>query len=170
MDLMTLVRRIESRYDSVNNAPEDDPDYIALRKLYPIKTKASSNKDDEIIRLADFGYSQNYITAKVHKDAGYVSNLLKVNRIELKPTFSYGLASPNHTKVYTTSLIHFVQVVYTEKFNTSSEAKAFLMARGYRVRKVKKVWVNIKNGDYYLHTRMTVPEVKDGIDSYVYEN
>ena len=35
-EILTLLNNIESRYGSIVNCPEDDPDYLRIREFYPV--------------------------------------------------------------------------------------------------------------------------------------
>ena len=34
-EALTLLNQIESKYGSIVNCPEDDPDYLRIREIYP---------------------------------------------------------------------------------------------------------------------------------------
>ena len=54
---LILLKKIESKYGSIVNCPEDDPDYLAIRKIYPPTGYAHRGvmAEDQIYRLAHDG-------------------------------------------------------------------------------------------------------------------
>ena len=59
---MNLLHKIENKYGSITKCPEDDLDYIKLRKIYPLK-RVDNNIDleEKIISYAEKGYSEKFL-------------------------------------------------------------------------------------------------------------
>ena len=69
---LMLLNKIESKYGSIVNCPEDDPDYLAIRKIYPSTGNGAQvvTAGDQICRLAHEGYSISEIVNLVSGNDG----------------------------------------------------------------------------------------------------
>ena len=102
-EILMLVNSIESKYGSIVNCPEDDPDYLRIREIYYVRS------------LGQF----------------------------VKSYFKYPPSQSNKSK--------------------------WLKARGYSISKGDYRWKFIRNGSYYLPPYLDKPVIKQGINSYIYE-
>ena len=78
-EALTLLNQIESKYGSIVNCPEDDPDYLAIRKIYPSTGHGAGvvTAEDQIYRLAHEGYSISEIVNLVSGNDGAIYNFIK---------------------------------------------------------------------------------------------
>lgn len=167
---MDLIHRIEEHYGSVVAAPESDPDIQKLHVIFPRERVHDEDLDNKIIDYALKGYTISYIISRVPKDASYIGILLRQNGIQLKRHFSYGVVAPDNKKYFVTNLNHFVTtMLHRSRVGSNDQARVYLKARGYKVRKTNKIWNQIPDGVYFLTNYMDQPVVKQGLDSYVYE-
>lgn len=76
---MNLLHKIENKYGSIVNCPEDDPDYLAIRKIYPSTGHGAVvvTAEDQIYRLAHEGYSISEIVNLVSGNDGDIYNFIK---------------------------------------------------------------------------------------------
>ena len=76
---LILLKKIESKYGSIVNCPEDDPDYLAIRKIYPPTGHGVRvvTAEDQIYRLAHEGYSISEIVNLVSGNDGDIYNFIK---------------------------------------------------------------------------------------------
>lgn len=167
---LLLLNKIESKYGSIVNCPEDDPDYQMIRDMYPSMKHESlaNNYKNKIHKLAHEGYSVTEIINQIPGDNKRIVNFIKNNRIRLKVVFKYRIASPSGDTYYVTSLSHFISLHF--KYVPSKVSKTeFLKSRNYRIYQGKYHWYFIRNGCYYLPPYLDKPIMRTGVDSYVYD-
>ncbi|WP_260274204.1 hypothetical protein [Lactobacillus helveticus] len=166
---MNLLHKIESKYGSIVNCPEDDPDYLAIRKILSFNgsRRASGTAEDQIYRLAHEGYSISEIVNLVSGNYGNIYNFIKQQRIGIKTVFKFRIVAPTGEIYYVRSLGHFIKVMF--HYYPSVSCLTFLKARRYRVKAGIYRWKFIGNGSYYLPPYLDKPVKREGIDYYVYE-
>lgn len=166
---MNLLHKIESKYGSIVNCPEDDPDYLAIRKIYPSTGHGAGvvAAEDQIYRLAHEGYSISEIVNLVSGNDGDIYNFIKQQRIGIKTVFKFRIVAPTGEIYYVRSLRHFIKVMF--HYRPSVSCLTFLKARRYRVKEGIYRWKFIGNGSYYLPPYLDKPVKREGIDSYVYK-
>lgn len=169
-EALTLLNQIESKYGSIVNCPEDDPDYVAIRKLYPSNEHAglANIYKNKIYKLAHEGYSVTEIINQIPGDNNRIINFIKNNGIRLKTVFKYRIASPTGDTYYITNLRQFVSSHFMYAPSKGSRIE-FLKSRKYKVYQGKYHWCFIRNGCYYLPPYLDKPVIRTGIDSYIYE-
>ena len=85
---MNLLHKIENKYGSITKCPDDDLDYIKLRKIYPIKRVGNNiDLEEKIISYAEKGYSVSRIADAIHKDTVLVREVFTRNRVQQKEVF-----------------------------------------------------------------------------------
>ena len=168
-EALTLLNQIESKYGSIVNCPEDDPDYLRIREMYPSTGHGKSVDDfkDQIYRLAHEGYSISEIVNLVSGNDGDIYNFIKQQRIGIKTVFKFRIVAPTGDIYYVKSLGHFIKVMF--HYHPSVSCLTFLKARRYRVKAGIYRWKFIGNGSYYLPPYLDKPVIKQGINSYIYE-
>ena len=167
---MNLLHKIENKYGSITKCPDDDLDYIKLRKIYPIKQVGNNiDLEEKIISYAEKGYSVSRIADAIHKDTALVREIFTRNRVQQKEVFNFCLRTPNRNTCYVANLRYFVKIAYYRTAANNQTAKKYLEGLGYKVRKCCKMWFLVPDGSYYMTTYMDQPAIKEGIDSYVYE-
>lgn len=169
-EALTLLNQIESKYGSIVNCPEDDPDYLRIREIYPSNKHAglANIYKNKIYKLAHEGYSVIEIINQIPGDNNRIINFIKNNDIQLKTVFKYRVVSPAGNTYYITSLSHFINSHF-KYTSTSVSRMEFLKSRKYRVYQGKYHWRFIRNGSYYLPSYLDKPVIKQGINSYIYE-
>ena len=166
---LILLKKIESKYGSIVNCPEDDPDYLAIRRIYPPTGHGAKvvTAEDQIYRLAHEGYSISEIVNLVSGNDGDIYNFIKQQRIGIKTAFKFRIVAPTGEIYYVKSLEHFIKVMF--HYHPSVSCLTFLKARRYRVKAGIYRWKFIGNGSYYLPPYLDKPVKREGIDYYIYE-
>ena len=165
-----LVNSIESKYGSIVNCPDDDPDYIKLREIYPENDhpsrKIRSDSEYKINILLDKGYSNNEIAAKLHVNDFLVSNYVHRNHLHYKRKFRYRIIDSTGTVYYTSSLQEFIKV----KWNKYSvyDTKKFIKLHYCKLRTVNAHWFSIPTGSYYYLPYLDKPVMKTSDNSYIF--
>lgn len=169
-ETLTLLNQIESKYGSIVNCPEDDPDYLRIREFYPSTGHRARvvTAEDQIYRLAHEGYSASEIVNLVNGNDGDIYDFIRQHRVRLKTVFKYQITTPTGEKYYITNLVQFVKSYFKYPPSQSNKSK-WLKARGYKISQKKYHWKFIPNGSYYLPPYLDKPAVKNGINSYIYE-
>lgn len=169
-EALTLLNQIESKYGSIVNCPEDDPDYLRIREIYPSNKHAglANIYKNKIYKLAHEGYSVIEIINQIPGDNTRIINFIKNNGIRLKTVFKYRIASPTGDTYYITNLRQFVSSHFMYAPSKGSRIE-FLKSRKYKVYQGKYHWRFIRNGSYYLPPYLDKPVIKQGINSYIYE-
>lgn len=169
-EILMLVNSIESKYGSIVNCPEDDPDYLRIREIYPSTGHGKSVDDfkDQIYRLAHEGFAAVEVVRLVSANDGAVYNYIRKHRIKFKTVFKYRIAAPSGEIYYVRSLGQFVKSYFKYPPSQSNKTK-WLKARGYSISKGDYHWKFIRNGSYYLPPYLDKPVIKQGINSYIYE-
>lgn len=167
---LMLLNKIESKYGSIVNCPEDDPDYQMIRDMHPSMDHKSlaNNYKNKIYKLAHEGYSVTEIINQIPGDNNRIINFIKNNEIQLKTVFKYRIVSPTGDTYYITNLRQFVSSHFMYVPSKGSRIE-FLKSRKYKVYQGKYHWCFIRNGCYYLPPYLDKPVIRTGIDSYIYE-
>ena len=76
-EALTLLNQIESKYGSIVNCPEDDPDYLRIREIYPSTGhgKNVDNFEDQIYKLAHEGFAPVEVVRLISANDGAVYDL-----------------------------------------------------------------------------------------------
>lgn len=167
---LILLKKIESKYGSIVNCPEDDPDYLRIREIYPSNKHAglANIYKNKIYKLAHEGYSVTEIINQIPGDNNRIINFIKNNDIQLKTVFKYRVVSSAGNTYYITNLRQFVSSHFMYAPSKDSRIE-FLKSRKYKVYQGKYHWCFIRNGSYYLPSYLDKPVIKQGINSYIYE-
>ena len=169
-ETLTLLNKIEAKYKSILNCPENDPDYLKIRALYPSTGhgKYVEQFESQIYRMAHEGYSITEIVKMVNANNYDIYDAVRKSRIKFKTVFKYKIISPTREIYYVNTLNHFVKSMF--KYVPSRDNWFyFLKSRHYKVEQGTYHWKFIRNGSYYLPPYLDKPAVKNGINSYIYE-
>lgn len=165
-----LLHKIEDKYGSIANCPDDDPTFVKLQQVNKyVMRSVDDEKQDKIISLAKQGYPAIYIFYVTHIRTKAIKNILTRRGIRPKQSFKYLLKTSNGIVCFTNSLSHYVKTVFHYRPRYNYEIVDFLKRKGYRIiQDGKFYWPNIKVGDYFLLTYMKAPKKKTDDNSYVY--
>ena len=169
-EILTLLNKIESKYGSIINCPENDPDYLKIREFYPSTGHGASINDfeDQIYKLAHEGFAAVEVVRLVSANDGAVYDYIRKHKIKFKTVFKYRIAAPSGEVYYVRSLGQFVKSVFKYPPSQSTKSK-WLKSHGYSISQGNYHWKFIRNGSYYLPPYLDKPAIKQGINSYVYE-
>lgn len=164
---LVRIHRLEDEYGSVLYVPDNNLDFKQVQKLLNVTETLNHKRIDNLNR---FGYSVSQMAQIVNRTSRTVYTYLKHNNMRPKCSFKYRVTMPGLShNIYTTSLINLANIIcHTQSINLTKCAVKQLKARGYLVKKIKSIWCEIPNGDYYCLPYFDSIIAKNGLDSYIY--
>jgi hypothetical protein len=164
---LLLIHDLEDEYGSVLYVSNDNLELRQVHKLLNVKEKLNHKR---VYNLNKQGYSVSQIAQIVGNTSRTVYNYLKNNHIRPKCSFKYQVTVPDLShNIYTTSLINLANIIcHTQSINLAKCAVKQLKARGCLIKKIKSIWCEIPNGDYYCLPYFDKIITKNGLDSYIY--
>lgn len=85
MRMLNLVHKLENKYGSMSKVPNDDSDFLKLRKI------ASHTILDDAADLLSKGYSVEYCTQTLNVQAALIRGVAGRQHIKIFPKFRYKL-------------------------------------------------------------------------------
>lgn len=169
-EALLVINNLEENYGSIVNAPESDPDFKKLRIIYPaVNRRDGRTVSQKINSLVNRGYQISYIASQLSLSKSYIYDYVNKNHMQFKQTFNWIIKSETGQVYYTTSLNHFLKICFcVQSHYSTSNARNYLLKRGFKVKKGSYVWCQIKTGSYFLLTNMDFPVLKKNKDSYVF--
>ena len=164
---LVRIHHLEDKYGSVLYVHNDNLELRQVHKLLNVEEKLNHKQIDNLNR---FGYSVSQIAQIVNRTNRTVYTYLKHNNMRPKCSFKYQVTMPDLShNIYTTSLINLANILcHTQSINLTKCAVKQLKARGYLIKKIKSIWCEIPNGDYYCLPYFGSIVTKNGLDSYIY--
>ena len=164
---LVRIHRLEDEYGSILYVPDNNLEFKQVQNLLNVKEKLNHKRVDNLTR---FGYSVSQIAQIVNRTNRTVYTYLKHNNMRPKCSFKYRVTMPDLShNIYTTSLINLANILcHTQSINLTKCAVKQLKARGYLIKKIKSIWCEIPNGDYYCLPYFGSIVTKNGLDSYIY--
>lgn len=165
-----ILKKIETKYGSITKAPESDPDYRAIRKLYPESSERTSRIDRRQNKLFDGfakGIPMNELAAKTHLSTTDIAAFAQAHHLQAKRLFKYQIIDPNGSVCYTTSTTPFIKAVFGHYSGRMTDTH-FLTMRHYKIKHGKFYWYKIPDGSYYYLKYLDRPVMKNGLDSYIF--
>lgn len=99
-----------------------------------------------------------------------ISKYFSTYSVKSKREFKYRVKSNSSTVAYySTSLIHLARLLLHKRINDTATAKRELNMHGFIVKKSFYVWFKIPDGAYYALNYLDHFAIKNGLDSYIYE-
>lgn len=165
---------IEEKYGSITRCPDDDPDFLALRKIYPNyvhhrtgkylayrrKLAQRKSKNAEIVYLAKQGYPTRYIADQMKVTTTHVEDVL--SRTPFRPIrrIRHKVITPNGQIWYVTSVMALLTKYFHKSVKNVKHADEKLKAKGYSDIHGEYYWPDIPMGCYYFFTNMNRPVKK----------
>ncbi|MBW7985179.1 hypothetical protein E0701_00140 [Lactobacillus helveticus] len=167
---LILIIKLEERFGSVTNVPESDPDMQEIHRLLPLDRTFKDLNYDRVGWLNRQGHSIAYIAQVTHHSKVAISKYFSTYNIKSKQPFKYWVKFNSSTVAYYgTSLIHMASLLLHRTFSNTETAKKQLNKHGFSVRTGSYVWFQISDGAYYTLNYLDHFVVKNGLDSYIYE-
>lgn len=170
--MLEQLHKIESKYGSINNAPEDDPNLIKLEQLRPKSNyQHLIDEQDEIMNLTKKGYQVSDVAQKLGLRRRTVSDFFKRHKIQPRPAFIFKIISPDKKVFYAQSLGHFLQVSFRRSDSYSvKKSTVYLKSRNFQIIEGYFIWTEVKKKEYFLTNNMDFPVVKKNDDTWAKAN
>lgn len=166
--MLEQLHEIESKYGSINNAPEDDPNLIKLEQLRPKSNyQPLTDEQDEIMNLTKKGYQVSDVAQKLGLRRRTVFYFFKRHKIQPRPAFIFKIISPDKKVFYVQSLGHFLQVSFHRSSCYSvKKSTVYLKRCNFQIIGGYFIWAEVKKKEYFLTNNMDFPVVKKNDDTW----
>ena len=164
--ILELLHQLEKKYNSICNAPENDPTLKKLQKTVS-SLPVSKREAGYIRRLVSLGFSAEEIAKMTKLNIRTVWSICDLYELKLKRPFHYILRSPDGKTIYVESLAAFVHKIF--KIDNTIGRK-ILIRRGWRILTKKTHWSNVPRRAYYHVSYLDKVVKKNGKNSYIYRS
>lgn len=167
---LLIIHELEKRFGSITKVPDSNPEMQEIHRLLPLDRPFKYANYERVSLLNRQGYSITYIAQATHHSEATISKYFSTYNIKSKQAFKYRVKSNSSTVVYySTSLIHLASLLLNKNFYHAVTAKKQLNMHGFSVRRNFYVWFKIPDGAYYTLNYLNHFAIKNGLDSYIYE-
>ena len=164
--ILELLHQLEKKYNSICNAPENDPTLKKLQKTVS-SLPVSKREAGYIRRLVSLGFSAEEIAKMTRQNIRTVWSICDLYELKLKRPFRYILRSPDGKTIYVESLASFVHKIF--KIDNTIGRK-ILISRGWKILTKKTHWSNVPRRAYYHVSYLDKVVKKNGKNSYIYRS
>ena len=164
--ILELLHQLEKKYNSICNAPENDPTLKKLQKMVS-SLPVSKREAGYIRRLVSLGFSAEEIAKMTRQNIRTVWSICDLYELKLKRPFHYILRSPDGKTIYVESLAAFVHKIF--KIDNTIGRK-ILIRRGWKILTKKTHWSNVPLRAYYHVSYLDRVVKKNGKNSYIYRS
>lgn len=164
--ILELLHQLEKKYNSICNAPENDPTFKKLQKMVN-SLPVSKREAGYIRRLVSLGFSAEEIAKMTRQNIRTVWSICDLYELKLKRPFHYILLSPDGKTIYVESLASFVHKIF--KIDNTIGRK-ILIRRGWKILTKKTHWSNVPLRSYYHLSYLDKVVKKNGKNSYIYRS
>lgn len=164
--ILELLHQLEKKYNSICNAPENDPTLKKLQKTVS-SLPVSKREAGYIRRLVSLGFSAEEIAKMTKLNIRTVWSICDLYELKLKRPFHYILRSPDGKTIYVESLASFVHKIF--KIDNTIGRK-ILIRRGWKILTKKTHWSNVPRRAYYHVSYLDKVVKKNGKNSYIYRS
>lgn len=170
---LLLLNKIEEKYGSIVNCPENDPNLIKVRKLLAIDQRAvkifePDDTDLEIKRMLEYGYPAHVIYEKLHVRQPVVQRVKEFYGLTYKSLFKYKLTKDGQPDFYTTYVKGMTRIAKISNSFNSRTIFDLIPKLGYEISEVSFYWGDLPDDCTYA-IRRSIVYVKHGIDSWLNE-
>ena len=164
--ILELLHQLEKKYNSICNAPENDPTLKKLQKTVS-SLPVSKREAGYIRRLVSLGFSAEEIAKMTKLNIRTVWSICDLYELKLKRPFHYILRSPDGKTIYDESLASFAHKIF--KIDNTIGRK-ILIRRGWKILTKKTHWSNVPRRAYYHVSYLDKVVKKNGKNSYIYRS
>ena len=168
--ILELLHQLEKKYNSICNAPENDPTLKRLQKMVS-SLPVSKQEAGYIRRLVSLGFSAEEIAKMTRQNIRTVWSICDLYELKLKRPFHYILRSPDGKTIYVESLASFVHKIFKiDQFFDNTIGRKILIRRGWKILTKKTHWSNVPLRAYYHVSYLDRVVKKNGKNSYIYRS
>lgn len=168
--ILDLLHQLEKKYNSICNAPENDPTLKRLQKMVS-SLPVSKREAGYIRRLVSLGFSAEEIAKMTKLNIRTVWSICDLYELKLKRPFHYILRSPDGKTIYVESLASFVHKIFKiDQFSDNTIGRKILIRRGWKILTKKTHWSNVPLRAYYHVSYLDRVVKKNGKNSYIYRS
>ena len=168
--ILELLHQLEKKYNSICNAPENDPTLKRLQKMVS-SLPVSKQEAGYIRRLVSLGFSAEEIAKMTRQNIRTVWSICDLYELKLKRPFHYILRSPDGKTIYVESLASFVHKIFKiDQFSDNTIGRKILIRRGWKILTKKTHWSNVPLRAYYHVSYLDRVVKKNGKNSYIYRS
>ena len=165
--ILELLHQLEKKYNSISNAPENDPTLKRLQKMVS-SLPVSKQEAGYIRRLVSLGFSAEEIAKMTRQNIRTVWSICDLYELKLKRPFHYILRSPDGKTIYVESLASFVHKIFKiDQFFDNTIGRKILIRRGWKILTKKTHWSNVPLRAYYHVSYLDRVVKKNGKNSYI---
>ena len=165
--ILELLHQLEKKYNSICNAPENDPTLKRLQKMVS-SLPVSKQEAGYIRRLVSLGFSAEEIAKMTRQNIRTVWSICDLYELKLKRPFHYILRSPDGKTIYVESLASFVHKIFKiDQFFDNTIGRKILIRRGWKILTKKTHWSNVPLRAYYHVSYLDRVVKKNGKNSYI---
>lgn len=167
---LLIIHELEKRFGSITKVPDYDPKMQEIHRLLPLDRPYKDVNYERVSWLNRQGHSIAYIAQVTHHSKAAISKYFSTYSVKSKREFKYRVKSNSSTATYySTSLIHLARLLLHKTFSDTATAERQLNMHGFIVKKSFYVWFKIPDGAYYALNYLDHFAIKNGLDSYIYE-
>ena len=143
MKVIKYVRRLESKYGSVVNSPEDDPDLLQCR--YILRERflhefdgnfSDENIVDNVQILLNEGESYDDVANRIGRSSSYVRKLVKANGLTVPKKYVYTVKDKDGNEFYLYKQAQATEITGEQKFVINEAFRCSRLIRGFKYRMI----------------------------------
>ncbi|WP_258364941.1 hypothetical protein [Lactobacillus helveticus] len=167
---LVIIHKLEDQFGSITKVPDSNPEMQEIHRLLPLDRLYKDVNYERVCWLNRRGYPIAHIAQVTHHSKATISKYFSTYNIKPKRAFKYRVKfNSSKATYYGTSLINLASLLLHKTFGNTATAKRQLNMHGFIVKKSFYVWFKIPDGAYYALNYLDHFAIKNGLDSYIYE-
>lgn len=144
------IHKIEKKYGSIANTPEDDTDLIAAQSLLNGGNEDVIELNIKILRLIEAGYPSKEIMRKLKIGHDKVEGIKDLNHVVFKPIFKYEVTKDDDEYIsYSSTLQGLAKLADLTVRGSFEFISSKARAKGYQTKKVHLLWRDLPENCIY---------------------
>lgn len=159
------IQKVEKKYGSIANAPEDDIDLIAAQSLLSKGNEDVIELNAKILGLIEAGYPSKAIMYKLKIGHDKVEGVRDLNHVVFKSIFKYKITKGDKHTGYSSTLQGLAKLAGLATSGGFEFVSSKARTRGYQIKKVHLLWRYIPENCVYAVANKLY--IKHGLDSWL---
>lgn len=160
------VHKIEKKYGSIANTPEDDIDLITAQNLLSGGNENVIELNIKILRLIEAGYPSKEIMYKLKIGHEKVEGVRDLNHVVFKPIFKYKVTKDDEYIGYSSTLQGLVKLADLTTRGGFEFISSKARAKGYQTKRVHLLWRDLPENCVYTIANKPL-YIKHGFGSWL---